>query len=571
MDPGEKMKLNGAQIIVKSLEAHGIETVAGIPGGSNLPLYDALSKSGITHILARHEQGAGFIAHGMARSTGKTAVCMATSGPGVTNLVTALADAKLDSVPIVAITGQVPTSMIGTDAFQEVDTCGMTFGMTKHNFLVQDVRELAHVMDEAFRIAASGRPGPVLVDVPKDIQTAVIDLPEWKDDTTDETHPVGEDILMEAAAMINSAERPVIYAGGGIISSDSSGLLAALAEKSSLPVALTLMGLGAFPCDHDLCLGMLGMHARLSTNLILNEADLLIVLGARFDDRATGAAEEFCPGADILHVDIDRAEINKIRNASLSVSADVKVFLEGIIPFIETTERSEWISYIDDTGKSDSDDRGEGRWKANNFIKTVGMILPDDAIITTDVGKHQMWVAQSYPFRSPRTLLTSGGLGTMGFGLPAAIGAALANPNKKVVCFSGDGSILMNIQELATLADLDLDVKIIVMNNKSLGLVCQQQELFFKGNVYASRFSNGMDFSEVSRAFGVKGLSISASENPLEDLKTALLEKGPCVIDVRVSSNEMVLPMVPPGKSNTEMITGERISACHDLQDSMKV
>ena len=565
------MKLNGAQIIVKSLEAHGIETVAGIPGGSNLPLYDALSKSGITHILARHEQGAGFIAHGMARSTGKTAVCMATSGPGVTNLVTALADAKLDSVPIVAITGQVPTSMIGTDAFQEVDTCGMTFGMTKHNFLVQDVRELAHVMDEAFRIAASGRPGPVLVDVPKDIQTAVIDLPEWKDDTTDETHPVGEDILMEAAAMINSAERPVIYAGGGIISSDSSGLLAALAEKSSLPVTLTLMGLGAFPCDHDLCLGMLGMHARLSTNLILNEADLLIVLGARFDDRATGAAEEFCPGADILHVDIDRAEINKIRNASLSVSADVKVFLEGIIPFIETTERSEWISYIDDTGKSDSDDRGEGRWKANNFIKTVGMILPDDAIITTDVGKHQMWVAQSYPFRSPRTLLTSGGLGTMGFGLPAAIGAALANPNKKVVCFSGDGSILMNIQELATLADLDLDVKIIVMNNKSLGLVCQQQELFFTGNVYASRFSNGMDFSEVARGFGVKGVSISASENPLEDLKTALLEKGPCVIDVRVSSNEMVLPMVPPGKSNTEMITGERISACHDLQDSMKV
>ncbi len=551
------MRYNGAQIIIKMLERLGTDTVAGIPGGSNLPMYDALYDSPIRHILARHEQGAGFIAQGMARSTGKPAVCFATSGPGVMNLLTAIADAKLDSVPMIAITGQVPSSMIGTDAFQEVNTYGMTMNITKHNYMVMNAEDLLHVIPEAFRIAQEGRPGPVVIDVPKDVQLKEVEFEEWPSiDRMAETVSIDETLIVEAARMIHSSRRPVIYAGGGIISAGAHDALLQLAEKNNIPVALTLMGLGAFSHDHPLCLGMLGMHGARYTNYTLEEADLLIVLGARFDDRAIGKAREFCPGASILHVDIDESEINKIRKSDLSIQGDVKSVLELLVPRIEADSRESWndralelkMEYPFLFPKS------VDPFNPLNMIRNIGAVARPDAIITTDVGQHQMWVAQAYPFRRPRTLLTSSGLGTMGFGLPAAIGAALANPDRQVICFSGDGSIQMNIQELATLAELDLNVKVIIMNNQHLGLVRQQQELFFNKHYIASKFSSKLDFAGIAGQYGIRSVNLEGIEDPLVPVMRMLEERGPCVIDVPIHYAENVFPMVPPGAANREMI-----------------
>jgi acetolactate synthase-1/2/3 large subunit len=551
------MKYSGADIIIKMLEIHGIDTIAGIPGGSNLPLYNALYNSNIRHILARHEQGAGFIAQGMARSTGKPAVCFATSGPGATNLITAIADAKLDSIPIIAITGQVSSSLMGTDAFQEADTYGMTIPITKHNFLVRDASELIPIINHAFAIAIDGRPGPVLIDVPKDIQMQVIDIDKFYiSQQQSNIIAVEDEKIIEAASMINSSKRPVLYIGGGIIHADAYHEVASVSGRNSIPVTSTLMGLGCMPYNHPLYIGMLGMHGARYTNHILEESDLLIALGVRFDDRATGNVSLFCPKASILHIDIDPAELNKIKTATLGISGNVKEILSRIAPLLAIDKRGLWIERINDLRKEQpfTYPMEKDVFHPLNLIRTIGSLAPEDAIITTDVGQHQMWTAQAYPFMQPRTFLTSGGLGTMGFGLPAAIGAALANPKRKVICFSGDGSILMNIQELATLAELNLNITIVLLNNGHLGLVRQQQELFYEGNYIASKFDVQPDFTAIAKGFGIVGVDLSLTPDPLVSLQNTLQSQRPCFVNVPIDYKELVTPMVPPGKANIEMI-----------------
>ncbi len=549
------MEYSGAQICIKLLERQGITVIPGIPGGANLPLYDALYQSRIRHILARHEQGAGFIAQGIARSTGWPAVCFATSGPGATNLVTAIADAKLDSIPVVAITGQVPAKLIGTDAFQEVDIYGMTIPITKHNFLVRSPEELLRVIPEAFRIACSGRPGPVLVDIPKDVQQKRIRFKSWpRPYRPQPLQPPDAREVRQAAQMINRARQPLLYVGGGIIQAEAGQALLRLARKNSLPVASTLMGLGSFPSGDRLYLGMLGMHGALHTNLILNEADLLLAFGVRFDDRATGDVRRFCPQALVIHADIDQAEIGKIRKADLGSCCDIRLFLEELLPLVGKDSRSRWLSRVEGIKKTTEQDTVRDIGHPLGLIQYISSISGPETIVCTDVGQHQMWTAQGYSFRRPRTFLTSGGLGTMGFGLPCAIGAALANPGKKVLVFSGDGSILMNIQELATLADLGLDVCVLVFNNGYLGLVRQQQELFYGGNFIASRFKSNPDFCALARDFGLLGFDLGATNDRRSLLKKALAAGGPRLVNIPVDPEESVFPMVPPGAANHEMI-----------------
>ncbi|WP_241173293.1 acetolactate synthase large subunit [Enterobacter roggenkampii] len=551
-----KTRFTGAQLIVHLLERQGITTVAGIPGGTVLPLYDALSQSTqIRHVLARHEQGAGFIAQGMARTQGKPAVCMACSGPGATNLVTAIADARLDSIPLICITGQVPSSMIGTDAFQEVDTYGISIPITKHNYLVRDIAELPQVISDAFRIAQSGRPGPVWIDIPKDVQTAEIEidvLPE-----PGERAPAPEfsaESVRDAAAMINAAKRPVLYLGGGAI--NAADEIRQFAEKANLPTTMTLMALGMLPKAHPLSLGMLGMHGARSTNYILQEADLLIVMGARFDDRAIGKTEEFCPNAKIIHVDIDRAELGKIKQPHVAIQGDVAEVLAQLIPQTDATDRADWRQLVADLQREfPGAIPTEGDPLSHyGLINAVAACVDDSAIITTDVGQHQMWTAQAYPLNRPRQWLTSGGLGTMGFGLPAAVGAALANPDRKVICFSGDGCLMMNIQEMATAAENQLDVKIILMNNEALGLVHQQQSLFYKQGVFAATYPGMINFMQIAAGFGLHTCDLNAEEDAHAALQAAISRPGPALIHVRIDPEQKVYPMVPPGAANTEMV-----------------
>ncbi|MCK7014613.1 acetolactate synthase large subunit [Enterobacter roggenkampii] len=551
-----KTRFTGAQLIVHLLERQGITTVAGIPGGTVLPLYDALSQSTqIRHVLARHEQGAGFIAQGMARTQAKPAVCMACSGPGATNLVTAIADARLDSIPLICITGQVPSSMIGTDAFQEVDTYGISIPITKHNYLVRDIAELPQVISDAFRIAQSGRPGPVWIDIPKDVQTAEIEidvLPE-----PGERAPAPEfsaESVRDAAAMINAAKRPVLYLGGGAI--NAADEIRQFAEKANLPTTMTLMALGMLPKAHPLSLGMLGMHGARSTNYILQEADLLIVMGARFDDRAIGKTEQFCPNAKIIHVDIDRAELGKIKQPHVAIQGDVAEVLAQLIPQTDAADRADWRKLVADLQREfPGAIPTEGDPLSHyGLINAVAACVDDSAIITTDVGQHQMWTAQAYPLNRPRQWLTSGGLGTMGFGLPAAVGAALANPDRKVICFSGDGSLMMNIQEMATAAENQLDVKIILMNNEALGLVHQQQSLFYKQGVFAATYPGMINFMQIAAGFGLHTCDLNAEEDAHAALQAAISRPGPALIHVRIDPEQKVYPMVPPGAANTEMV-----------------
>jgi len=553
------MRLTGSQIITLLLERQGVATIAGIPGGANLPLYDALRSSRIRHVLARHEQGAGFIAQGIARVTGGPAVCFGTSGPGATNLLTAIADAKLDSIPLIAITGQVPRAMIGTDAFQEVDTFGLSLSITKHNFLVRSAAQLLEVIPYAFRIATSGRPGPVLVDIPKDVQTEFLDLDALPEPGRADPPPVcAADELKRAASMINAAEKPMLLIGAGVIAAGASLPVRNLMEKASIPAASTLLGLGALPHDHPLFLGMVGMHAAPFTNMLLDDCDLLIGLGVRFDDRATGKAAEFCPRAAILHIDIDPSELGKIKRPTLGIVGDVREALAALEPMVARASRCAWMRRNETVrARHPLFMPGAGDpLRPYGIVRLAASLLPDDSIVTTDVGQHQMWVAQAYPFKRPRRWLTSGGLGTMGFGLPAAIGAAIACADRTVVCFSGDGSLLMNLQELATAAEEDVNVKIILLNNAHLGLVRQQQQLFYGARYHASRFESKTDFVAIARGFGIRAIDIESTADPIRALGDALRERGPCLINVPIASDENVYPMVPPGGANRDMIIG---------------
>lgn len=552
--------MTGAELLVALLERQGIRQITGVPGGAILPFYDTLAKRGtIRHLLARHEQGAGFIAQGMARATGQPAVCVASSGPGATNLLTAIADAHLDSVPLVAITGQVPLAMIGTDAFQEVDVYGMSIPVTKHNYLVRSAAELLTVVPEAFRLAQSGRPGPVLIDVPKDVQSQRVAFATWPEPGGRDAGPPLDLAAVEAVAqLINAAQQPVLYLGGGVIASGAAALAVALAEQASMPTVMTLMGLGAMPVDHPLSLGMLGMHGARYTNYAVQESDLLVVVGARLDDRAVGRASAFAPNARLVHIDIDRAELGKIKTPYLAIHANVKAALAALLPRVRPQMRKRWLSHVAAL-KARFPLAMPGRddlFQHYGLIAAVAERLDDEAVVVTDVGQHQMWVAQTYPLRRPRQWLTSGGLGTMGFGLPAAIGAALAEPQRTVVLFTGDGSLQMNIQELATLAECQANVKVVVMDNQSLGLVYQQQSLFYGQRTIASRYSHTVDFVTIARGFGVPAFDLSREVDPHAALTAALTAPGPVLVRCPIDAKAFVYPMVPPGAANTEMIEG---------------
>jgi acetolactate synthase I/II/III large subunit len=558
------MEPSGSEIIIQSLLRHGIRTVAGMPGGANLPLYDALARSPLRHVLVRHEQAAGFIAQGMARVSGRTAVCLATSGPGATNLITAIADAYLDSIPLLAITGQVPTSLLGTSAFQEVDTVSIARPIVKHAELVRDVNELDAALERAFAISQQGRPGPVLVDVPKDVQQARRTGPPHRAASSGElaAPQVEAQALEHLLQLLAASERPVLYAGGGIIHSGAEAALARLASKQQIPVTCTLMGLGCFDPHSPLYLGMLGMHAAPYTNLIMREADLLICVGARFDDRATGKLSEFCPNARTVHVDIDARELGKLRALELGVACDARTFLEQAEPITPTRSRPAWLARVENLRAQHPLPAGQSATRA---LDTISSARRPGTIVCTDVGQHQMWVAQRMPFDRPRSLLTSGGLGTMGFGLPAAIGAALES-SSPTLCITGDGSLLLNLQELATLAELGLDVTIIVLDNRHLGLVRQQQMLFYGEQLSAAAFERPVDFVAVARAFGIEAISVEPWGAGLRELAAGMGPRGPRLIHVPIDEAEMVLPMVPPGKGNCLMLGGGEAALQPDWQ-----
>ncbi len=569
------IRANGAQLIIRFLEQQGIRIVAGIPGGANLPLYDALADSTlIRHVLARHEQGAAFIAQGMARATGWPGVCLATSGPGATNLLTAIADAWMDSVPLICLTGQVPRALLGTNAFQEIDICALARPITKGCFPVSAATDLPNVLATAFRLASSGRPGPVLIDVPKDVQLEQVTITDRSGmalDSMPEPPAADRQALAEAAKMINQAERPMLYLGGGIVQAGAAAEVRRVAERGSLPTVLTLMGLGVLPVDHELCLGLLGMHGSRAANLAMAECDLLIAVGVRFDDRATGLLASFCPKAKVIHLDIDQGEIGKLRQVDLGIQADARTALATLEAVIEPRGRHRWLGRIQQL-QHDHPGHQELNYTANRpfrLIRTIAGLVGPEAMVATDVGKHQMWVAQSYPFNRPRQLLTSGGLGTMGFGLPTAIGAALACPGRRVVCFSGDGSLQMNIQELATAVEQNAQVTIVLMDNRSLGLVRQQQRLFYGNRPFASSYNLAADFTAIARGFGLRAIRLDADAPAAqwpEQLGEFCQEPGPCLIHAPIARNEEVYPMVPPGAANTIMIGDEQSAeACASI------
>ncbi|WP_028079873.1 biosynthetic-type acetolactate synthase large subunit [Solimonas soli] len=557
------MDLNGAQLITRFLEDRvdavgpSAAFVAGIPGGALLPLYRALADSKLTHVLARHEQGAAFIAQGIARVGGRAGVCFATSGPGITNTVTAIADAKADSVPLVCIAGQVPRALIGTDAFQEVRTCHIVDSITKAQFHVRSADELVDLLPEAFRIAESGRPGPVVLDVPKDVQTERLRIERIPRSITPQRAPAPDaTAILRAADLIARARRPVLYLGGGVTQARAQSAAQALAECAGLPTTTTLMALGTLPPDHPLALGMLGMHGARYTNRVIDECDLLIAVGARFDDRATGRLDRFAPNAQVIHVDADRRELGKLRKPTLAIEADAGAALRALAGAVKPQLRADWLARVGTLRREwplAQPGRDDPR-RPYGLIATIAALIDPETAITTDVGQHQMWVAQAYPFRRGDRWLTSGGLGTMGFGLPSAIGAALALPHAGAVCFSGDGSLLMTVQELATLAETQANVKIVVMDNSALGLVRQQQNLFYDARYSASLYRAPPSCCAIAEGFGIPALDLGFVRDPAQALRDAFAQPGPLLIRAPIAADEMVLPMVTPGSANTEAL-----------------
>jgi acetolactate synthase-1/2/3 large subunit len=554
------MRLTGAQIVWESLAREGVDTVFGISGGAVIHLYHALPDYPIHHVLTRHEQGAAHAADGYARATGKVGVCIATSGPGATNLVTGLATAYMDSSPVVAITGQVATPVIGTDAFQEVDIVGITQPITKHNYLVTDVEELPAVLKEAFHIARTGRPGPVLVDITKDVQAAELDyvyptdvhLPGYRLPQND----LGG-AIERLAALIGAAERPLIIAGHGVVLAGAEDALQALVDTASIPVVTTLLGICAMPETHDLCLGMAGMHGEAYTNLALSEADLIIALGSRFDDRLTGPVGQFAPQARIVHVDIDPVEIDKNVETDLAVVGDLKEVLPALVPLVGDNTHPDWLARIrawrDDSARRDIVGQETDDLVPQYVVHQIWHATGGDAVVVSDVGQNQMWEAQYFIHHRRRGLLSSGGLGTMGYALPAAIGAQMGMPDEQVWVNVGDGGFQMNIQELATVAQEKLPIKIAILNNGYLGMVRQWQQLFFEGR-YSGTPLLGPDFAKVAEAYGITGLTVREKGEVVPAIEQALAIDGPVLLDFVVEQEENVYPMVAPGAAVNDMI-----------------
>ena len=567
------MKITGSQIVIECLVEQGVDTVFGYPGGAILNIYDELYKNEnrIRHILTAHEQGASHAADGYARATGKVGVCMATSGPGATNLVTGIATAYMDSVPLVAITCNVGKSLLGKDSFQEIDITGVTMPITKHNFIVMDVKDLAQTIREAFAIARSGRPGPVLIDIPKDVTAAVTEFEPLKNpsdvDMLISRHKnikravtlsePDEGQLKMAAELINSAKRPVIYAGGGVKISGAEKELLAFAEKADIPVSESLMARDCFPSLHPLCTWMVGMHGTKASNMAITESDLVIAIGARFSDRVYGDSSKFAQHAKVLHIDIDPAEINKNISTDGCVVGDVKQVLAALLPMINAVKHDEWISQVQEWKKeypSCYDKNPKDSINPKFICECINRIAGEDTFITTEVGQHQMWTAQFYPFSKPRTFITSGGLGTMGYGTGAAIGIQLAKPERRVVHIAGDGSFRMNCNELATISHYNLPIVIVVENNNALGNVRMWQRLFYGKRFSQTTLDFGPDWVKLADAYGIKGYRATNAKEFEKVFAEAFKSGKSAIIDARVDKDEMVLPMVPGGKPIYNMI-----------------
>jgi acetolactate synthase I/II/III large subunit len=559
--------MRAVDAIMECLKAEGVDSVFGIPGGANLPTYDALYDAGIRNILCRHEQGAGHAAEGYAKASGKVGVALATSGPGATNLVTAIADAMLDSVPTVFLTGQVRTDLMGTDGFQEADTVGITMPVVKHSFQVLDPREIPHMVHEAFYLARTGRPGPVLVDVPQDLSRADIpydpseaqnvDLPGYKNFVEGNA----KQIRLAAKALAN-AKRPVIYAGGGVINGNAAAELTEFVVTGGFPITCTVMGLGGFPAPHDQWLGMLGMHGTRTANYAMDNADLIVSVGARFDDRITGKLSEFAPKAKFVHIDVDPAEISKNVPAHIPIVGDCKRILPKLTAEYraleaERSRMDDWWRQLrawQDEYPLKYEPSREGEIPPQRMVQAMYDVTGGDAIVTSDVGQHQMWCAQWYHFAKPRRWINSGGLGTMGFGLPSAIGAKVARPDELVVCLAGDGSLVMNCQEFATAVEHDIDVKVFIMNNGYLGMVRQWQELFWDKRYSGVDMGSSPDWVKLAEAFGATGMRVDADDEMDDAMRQAIETEGPVVLDVRVRREENCYPMIPAGAAARDMV-----------------
>jgi acetolactate synthase-1/2/3 large subunit len=557
------MKINGAQMVIEALKREQVDTVFGYPGGAVLSLYDQLYDADIRHIMSRHEQGAVHAADGYARVTGRPGVVFATSGPGATNLVTGIATAHMDSVPLVIFTGQVAMPFIGTDGFQEADITGITIPVTKHNYLVTDLKDLPRIIREAFYLATTGRCGPVLIDLPKDLQAAegefrypeTVNIPGYH--PTYHGHP-GQ--ISRTAKAMTRAKKPLIYAGGGVVCSGAWGELLTIAEKAGIPVTTTLMGLSGFPGTHPLSLGMLGMHGTYWANMAVCEADLILAVGARFDDRVTGKLSSFAEAAKIIHIDIDPAEIGKNVKVDIPIVGDVRLVLTELLKKVEPADTADWLARINEW-RSEAPlcyrQEEDGEICPQFVIEQIYRETDGRALVTTEVGQHQMWTAQYYRFTRPRSLASSGGLGTMGYGFPASIGVQVGRPGELVFCIAGDGSFQMNIQEMATLAAYKLPVKVAVINNQYLGMVRQWQEMFFRRRYSSVDIRQGPDFVKVAEAYGVLGLRAARPPEVVPVIRQALAEPGPVVMDFRVKAEENVFPMVPPNSPIRDIMVRE--------------